>query len=183
MHPVLKLIDKVTLYLSVLAAAAVVIMMVQITMDVVLRTLFNWPLPATLAIVSNYYMPLITFLPLAFVERLDQHIAADVLTQFLPARGQKHLFGWTFLLCCAVCALLTYATWIEAVAKYRIGAFEIERGIKILTWPVRFAAPFSYGLLGLLFFFKFVSYLAGAGADHATQGGLAAFIAKEDAQK
>lgn len=164
MQLILKIIDKLTLALGFLAGVAVVVMMAQVTLDVVLELLFNAPLPATLTLVSAYYMPLVTFLPLAWVERLDNHIAADVLTQYLPRRGQKHLYGWIFLLCFAVSALLTHATWIEAVDKYEIGSFNIEKGMKIPTWPVRFAAPVSYGLAAALFLFKFIAYVAGRSA-------------------
>ena len=160
MKLVLNLIDRVILVLGFMAACAVVLMMVHVTLDVVLDAFFNRPLPATLIIVSNYYMPLVTFLPLAFVERLENHVAADVLTQFLPRRGKKHIYGWIFLLCFVVCAMLTYATWLEAVDKFHIGAFNIERGMKVPTWPVRFAAPLGYGLLALLFAFKFIAYAA-----------------------
>lgn len=163
MHLIVKFIDRMALFLGFLAGIAVVLMMLQITSDVVLRSLFNAPIPATLTLVSSYYMPLITFLPLAFVERLDQHISADVITQFIPVGGQKHLFGWIFLLCFAVCAFLTYATWVEAVDKYEIGAFALERGRRIITWPVRFAAPISYGFLAFIFLVKFIAYLIGYG--------------------
>lgn len=159
-----KLIDNMALFLAFVAGIAVLLMMLQITSDVVLRSVFNWPIPATLTLVSNYYMPLITFLPLAMVERLEQHISADVLTNFLPAWGQKHLFGWIFLLCFVVCALLTCATWVEAVDKFEIGAFAIERGTRIITWPVRFAAPISYGFLAFIFLVKFIVYLVGFGS-------------------
>ena len=159
MKLVLNIIDRVILALGFLAACAAVMMMIHVTLDVVLDVLFNRPLPGTLIIVSNYYMPLVTFLPLAFVERLENHVSADVLTQFLPDRGQTHLFGWTFVLCFTVCAVLTYATWLEAVDKFHIGAFKMERGMKVPTWPIRFAAPIGYGILTLLFLFKFVAYI------------------------
>ncbi|EAQ11406.1 TRAP-type C4-dicarboxylate transport system permease small subunit [Maritimibacter alkaliphilus HTCC2654] len=160
MRSVLKVVDAITLVLSILAAFAIVIMMVQVTLDVVMELLFNKPLPATLTLVAKYYMPMVTFLPLVYVERLNQHVAADVVTQFLPMRGQKHLAGWIFLLSAAVCALLTYATWVEAVDKFHTGSFAMERNMKVPIWPVRFAAPASYGLLTLLFVLKFIAYIA-----------------------
>lgn len=155
----LTIIDKVTVFLGYIAALAVVLMMVHVSLDVLLEIVFDRPPPATLIIVSNYYMPLVTFLPLAFVERLDNHVKVDVATQYLPFGAQKHLFGWTFLICFGMCALLTYATWLEAVSKFQLGSFSIERGMAFPTWPARFAAPISYGLLALLFLFKFIAYI------------------------
>lgn len=170
----LTIIDKITLYLGYVAAVAVVLMMVHVTLDVVMENLFNRPLPATLIIVSNYYMPLVTFLPLAFVERLDNHVRVDVVTQFLPLGTQKHLFGWIFLLCFAICALLTYATWLEAVNKYQVGSFSLERGVGVPTWPARFAAPVAYGLLAVLFLFKFIAYIIGSDILRRQKSGLGA---------
>lgn len=162
MKRTLSIIDKVTLWLGYAAAAAVVLMMVHVTLDVVLKVLFNSPLPATLIVVSNYYMPLVTFLPLAFVERLDNHVKVDVATQYMPLVVQKHLFGWTFVLCMVICGIMTHATWVEAVSKYQIGSFSLERGIAVPTWPARFAPPVSYGLLTVLFLFKFIAYVLGS---------------------
>ncbi len=162
MYQTLRIIDTITVYIGYIAAAAVVLMMVHVTLDVVLDVLFNRPIPATLVIVSNYYMPLVAFLPLAFVERLDNHVKVDVATQFLPLVAQRHLYGWTFLVCLGICVLLTYATWLEAVSKFRVGSFSLERGVAVPTWPVRFAAPLAYGLLSVLYLFKFIAYILGS---------------------
>lgn len=171
---ILNIVDRITLIMGYAAAIAVILMMLHVTLDVVLDAVFNKPLPATLIIVSNYYMPLVTFLPLAFVERLDNHVKVDVATQFLPFTSQKHLFGWTFVLCFAICGLLAYATWLEAVSKFQIGSFSLERGVAVPTWPVRFAAPISYGLLTILFFFKFVAYTAGSDVFNSAKPSLGA---------
>ncbi|MFN3642601.1 MAG: TRAP transporter small permease [Gemmobacter sp.] len=175
MQLLVKIVDRAILALGILAAAAVVVMMAHVTLNVVVSLLFGTPIPGTLALVANYYMPLITFLPLAFVERIENHVAVEVVTQVFPAPARTHLYGWTFLFCFAVCGLLAFGTWIEAVEKYQIGSFRIERGLKVPTWPVRFAAPVSYGLLSLLFLLKFVSYLLGGTAMKAGPGGLGYF--------
>lgn len=177
MRAVLRIIDAATLVMSWIAALAVVVMMVQVTADVVMKNLFNAPVPATLTLVANYYMPIITFLPLAFVERIEKHVSVEVLTATFPGRTQKHLYGWIFLVCMIVCGFLTYAVWIEAVSKYNAGTFEIERGQKIITWPVRFSAPLGYGFLTVLFALKFVAYLFGA---HTRDGGQSLRVFSEE---
>ncbi|MBV7407434.1 TRAP transporter small permease [Maritimibacter sp. DP1N21-5] len=169
MRAVLRIIDAATLVMSWVAAIAVIVMMVQVTADVVMKNLFNAPVPATLTLVSNYYMPLITFLPLAFVERIDKHVSVEVLTAAFPGGVQKHLYGWIFLVCMIVTGFIAYAVWDEALSKYAAGTFEIERGQKIITWPVRFSAPLGYGFLSLLFALKFIAYLFGANAQDGGQ--------------
>ena len=46
-------------------------MMLHITADVVGKFVFNRPLPGTIPIVSQYYMVIAAFLPLAMVEKLS----------------------------------------------------------------------------------------------------------------
>lgn len=159
MQGFVKIVDWLILALGILAGAAVVMMMVHVTANVIMIYVFRQPIPGTLAIVANYYMPLITFLPLAFVERIENHVSVEVLTQFFPLRAQNHLYGWIYVFGLIVCALLAYATWIEALDRFEVRSFRIERGVRVPTWPVRFAAPISYGMLSILFGLKFVAYL------------------------
>lgn len=52
---VLRLTRRLTDALAILGALGVVAMLVHINIDVVLRQLFHWPVPATNEIVSRYY--------------------------------------------------------------------------------------------------------------------------------
>ena len=74
---------------ATIGIAAVGLMMFHITFDVFGKYLFNAPLPATLEIVSHYYMVVVVFLPLAMVEKRDAHISVEVLTQNFSDRWQK----------------------------------------------------------------------------------------------
>ncbi|MDF2235703.1 TRAP transporter small permease [Albimonas sp. CAU 1670] len=130
-----------------IAAAAAVLMMVHISVDVISKYLFRAPLPGTITIVSNYYMVLVAFLPLAFAERRNGHIGVEVLTTRFPARVQRILHIVSLLFCAAVFAALTWQSWIEAGRALKIGAFEIEFGVKLLTWPARYLLPLGAGLM------------------------------------
>ena len=63
---------------------AVILMMLQITIDVAGKYLFNAPIPATISMVSNYYMVVVAFIPIAYVETRNEHITVEVVTEFLP---------------------------------------------------------------------------------------------------
>jgi len=95
---------------TLLAALAIALMMLHITLDVVLRNFFNTPLPGTIALVSHYYMALVAFMPLAFAEQKNAHIAVEVLTERLPAAVQRHLATALLPLSAAVFALLAWRT-------------------------------------------------------------------------
>jgi len=150
---------------SFIAGIAVILMMVQITIDVIGKYLYNLPIPATIAIVSNYYMVVVAFLPLALAERRNSHISVELVTDLLPQRAQRHIFSWTHLYSAVVFAFLTYAGWREATTKHAISAFIIEHGQRIPTWPSYYLLPIGCGLMSLMLLFRFLAYLTGTKVD------------------
>ena len=68
MRRIIRAVDVLTLTLAVIAGVAVVALMLHVTLDVVMRGLFNKPPTGTIVFVSNYYMVLVVCLPLALAE-------------------------------------------------------------------------------------------------------------------
>lgn len=147
---------------SVLAGLSVALMMVHITADVIARYLFDYPLPGTITVVSNFYMVLVAFLPLAFVEQKGAHISVEVLTERFPLAVQRHLAAWLLPLSILVFGILTVRTWGEAMIKMEINASVVQGVDKILIWPTYFFLPLGCGLMVLVLAYKFVIYLTGA---------------------
>jgi TRAP-type C4-dicarboxylate transport system permease small subunit len=162
-----RLIGRIIDATTVIGAVAVALMMIQITADVVAKFVFLAPLPATITMVSNYYMVIVAFLPLAFVERRDGHITVEVVTEFMPARLQRNLAVWATALSAVVFALLTWRGLHDATAKYDIGAFIMEQGVKVEIWPSHFILPAGTALMSLVLVFKIIRYLTG-GREAAT---------------
>lgn len=160
-----KLFDRANLVPVLLSGAAVTLMMLHVCIDVVGKYLFNAPAPGTITIVTEYYMPVLTFLPLAFVHRRNAHISVEVLTQRFPARLQYHIYHWGLLIVVAVFALLTWTTWGEAGKKYALQTFMVEQGYQVPTWPGHFFPPIGYGLMTLLVAWEFARYLLGRAPD------------------
>lgn len=134
---------------TVIGATAVVLMMVHISIDVVAKYIFRMPIPGTITVVSNYYMIIVAFLPLAFTERRNGHISVEVLTTHFPMWLQRVLNVLTLALALAVFAAITWQTWIEAGRAQKVGSFEIEHNIKLLIWPARYLLPLGCGLITL----------------------------------
>lgn len=141
---------------------AVALMMAHITADVIGKFLFNAPIPATIALVSNYYMVLLAFMPLAYAESRRAHISVEVLTELFPRRAQHHLYSWTHLLSALVFALLTYRTWQEALTNHAMGTFAMEQSTKMITWPSYYILPIGCGLMTLVVLYRFAVYVTGA---------------------
>lgn len=161
MNMISRLLGRAIDLTTVVGAIAVALMMVQITADVIGKFIFLSPVPATITLVSNYYMVVVAFLPLAYAERGNGHITVEVLTELMPMPVQRHLGAFATLLSALVFALLTYRTFPEAMNKQDIGTFIMEQGTKVPTWPSYYLLPIGTGLMVLVLLFKLVRYVRG----------------------
>jgi TRAP-type C4-dicarboxylate transport system permease small subunit len=164
-----RVIDAITTVLAGIAAVAMLLLMVHVTIDVVLRYLFNSPPPGTIAFVSNYYMVIASAFPLALVERQKAHISVEAITERLPREVQRHLYGWLLLVSAVVYFMVTYASSIEAMNQMRLNRFSIEGSYRITLWYGYFAVPIGYGFGAVYLLLNWVRYLLGDRA--ATRSG------------
>ncbi|WP_225984825.1 MULTISPECIES: TRAP transporter small permease [Noviherbaspirillum] len=159
MQKIGRLLSRITDLATVIGALGIALMMIHITLDVVLRYLFDLPLPGTIAIVSYYYMVIAAFVPLAFAEQKGAHISVEVVTERMPAWIQNHLTGWSYLLSAVIFGMLTVRTWGEAMSKKQIGASIVQGEASIVLWPTYFILPIGFGLIFLILAHKFFAYL------------------------
>lgn len=144
-----------------LSCVLVVCLVAHVSFDVVMRYAFNQPLGSTTLFVSKYYMVAIAFLPLAFVEGKGNHIAVELLSERFPSKMQTILAVLAALLTAVVAAFVAIRTGQEAFTKYNTGAFSIEGGGKVITWPTYFFLPIGFGLMSLVAAWKTVAILYG----------------------
>tara|TARA_A100001391_G_scaffold151462_7_gene109165 strand:- start:8111 stop:8689 length:579 start_codon:yes stop_codon:yes gene_type:complete len=155
-------LSSLTDFTTLIGGLAIALMMLHITADVVLRFLFSSPIPGTITYVSNYYMVVAAFVPLAYAEKLDAHVSVEVVVERLPRRLQRHLAHWLLPVSATVLGFMTVKTWDEAVTKFQSGAALVEGGTTIITWPGYFVLPLGLGLMVLVLVYKFLVYLTGA---------------------
>lgn len=160
-HKIGRVLSRAIDAVAVVAGVLVVLMMIQVAIDVVARYVFGRPLPATTVFISQYYMLFVVFLAQALPERTNSHIAVEIVTERLPLRVQYHLASWTHLLCALLYAAIAYASWTEAVNKFQMGASVMEGGMTLPIWPGYFPVPIGCGLMALVLFYRFASYLTG----------------------
>ena len=84
-----RFLDIITGSFTMLAGAALVMMLLQISLDVFSKYLFNTPFLWTMDVVASYLMVAIVFLPLAQVERENSHIRVELLTNGLASQGRR----------------------------------------------------------------------------------------------
>jgi len=162
MYAVGRILSSTIFAVSVFGGIIVALMMVHIFVDVSGRYLFGSPLPATISVVSHYYMVAVAFLPLAMCEKRDAHISVEVMMQLFPMPVQRHAYAWTWAYSAGIFMLLTYASWIDAERKRAIGTFVLELGYRVPVWPAYYLLPIGYALIAAVLVYKFLIYLSGA---------------------
>lgn len=146
---------------TVIGAAGVVLMMLQIVVDVLLKNLFQTSIPATTIVVAHYYMVMIAFLPMALAEKLNAHITVEVLVQHFSTRVRSWMAAVTWLVSAIVTGAVAMRLWTEAVKKFQVGAFLIEQNVPIVIWPSYFVLPIGFGLFSLVLLYRFIRAVTG----------------------
>ena len=135
-----KFLDFVIWVCSAIAFLSVLIMMLQIVGDVIGRYFFNSPIDGTMAIVSNWYMVAIIFLPLALVQRHRQHVVTTFFIDKLSSRMQTHMKAAGDAVMLLIFGVFGYFIMEKALLCYEMGEF-VEESYRIIIWPVHFFLP------------------------------------------
>ena len=159
MRAIKRLLDRINLTLTTLGGLAITLMMVHITLDVLMRFIFNKPLPGTITIVSQYYMLIAVFLPLAYAEQTKSHISVELFTDRMPIRIQQHLAGWIYLASSIMCFIVTARTWGEALGRMAASTSVMQGDFNIIVWPTYFLLPIGFFLFGITLTYKFLHYI------------------------
>lgn len=160
-----RVLDRI---LIVIATIGLVAMMLHISLDILLSLIVNAPLATTSAIVTNYYMIAVAFLPILAAEYRGSHIGVSLATDRLPPRPRHLLETVVLAITAAVYGMLTAQSWQQAVEKLAISAYVIEQTSKIYVWPSFYMLPAAFGAMTLLLALKVVLRIT-TGSDHALQ--------------
>ena len=152
--------------LGFVAGAAILIMMLHVSADVLFKYLFNLPIVGTLEMVSHYYMVAAIFLPLAAIEFRREHILVELFTMRFGVRAVAGFDAFSCLLAAAFCACVTWMSAIEAVR--RTMTFDLVDAVyyRIYVWPTRWLVPVGFGLFTLVLIlhsFQFLRQATGKG--------------------
>jgi len=130
-----------------IGAVLLTMMVLQITLDAFLRTVFSLPLPGTIEIVTNYYMVSLSFLPMAMTYLRGRHIEASFLYQMLPEWGQFFANWISRALTVVIIILIIWRSFQDAITKTKISAFAQSGTAEIPIWLCYWVIPISFGLL------------------------------------
>lgn len=135
--------------LSLIGGAAVVLMMLHVTLDVVMLNLFRISMNTAPEIVARYYMVAVAFLPLGWLTMRGQMISVELLDFVLPKwllRSSDFVIALTGA---AVYGLLTYATWLRALREMRSRSYVELVSVQLPVWQSHFLVPAGFALAAL----------------------------------
>lgn len=125
-HPTLavirRVVNAITVVLATLSGIAAVAMGLHVVADVVARNLFNEPIPGTLEYITYWWMPLIIFLAIPYVEQKKAQITVTLMSDALHGRhkDQAHiLITVVTLIIFALVVFLAYASFTDALEIFQ----------------------------------------------------------------
>jgi C4-dicarboxylate transporter DctM subunit len=130
-----------------LSAAAIVLLMGHVLLNVFMRYGFNMPVRGTNEIVAAWYMPIIAFSGFILAQFFDRHISANILFDHLPFRVQREVAVGGILICMLACGLFAYFTLEEALHSMAITRRVITGSQSLIVWPATFAAPIAFAAI------------------------------------
>ena len=155
------LADKLSRMLAFVAAIGVLAMMIHVCADILSRVLTGASLPATVEMVAYYYMLLVAFLPLAWVERSGGMISVELLDFMLSPRMRRVSDLLIAALGVVIYAVMAYASWLTAVRNYETGTFVVALQPKIITWPGYFLPPAGFALAAIIVTVRLLQIITG----------------------
>lgn len=145
---ILKTIDRLSGFVAIFAALALVLLVANVFVDVLGRSMFRRPLSGTLEMTAYWWMPMITLLSLGYTERTQEHIKVTMLLDALPLRLRQIVEGSFALLAFGLLCVLAWYALQEALYASSIGKTTPSRP-PVMIWPFTFAAVIGVGLLAL----------------------------------
>jgi len=144
MNEIRRLTDRITFWLGVLGAIGIGLMMIHVTVDVLLRQFLRIAVPATGDIVTRYYMILLAFVPLGWLEQREEMIRVEVLDAFVSGVVDRVLTLCVNLVLVVAYVGLAWLTLGEAMDALHTGSYVVSLGHKIPVWPGYFFPPIGF---------------------------------------
>lgn len=135
--------------MSLIGAAAVVLMMLHVSVDVVLLNVFRLSMNTTPEIVARYYMVAVAFLPLGWLTLRNQMIAVELL-EFAMSRPVRMVSDFViYSIAAGVYAVMTYANWLKALREANSGTYVELVRFQMPVWHSYFIVPAGFALATL----------------------------------
>lgn len=146
----MRIVEAAMRALALVGGLGVLLLMAHVCLDVVLRALGWSPIPATVEIASRYYMVLIAFLPLAWVEHKNGMVSLTLFDEILPRPVLRLSEIAVAILVAATYAILAWIGFRTALQNFQSGAFVVVLNSRLAIWPGYFLPPLAFGLAAIM---------------------------------
>lgn len=141
----LAVIDHV---LATLAALGIFAIMIIVSLDVLLRYVFNAPFAWSFDLISIYLMSGAFFLALSDTLRLEHHVSVDIVYMRLPLKARRILKVIAWALSCVLFACITVLATQAALDRWN-NADVVAGAIEWPTWIPAAIAVLGFGVMTL----------------------------------
>jgi TRAP-type C4-dicarboxylate transport system permease small subunit len=155
--------DALLSALALVGAVATVALMLHVVADIVMRNIWNAPIPATYEVVTNYYMVALAFVPLAWVEKSGAMVQVEVINGALSPLMMRLSDLLVALISATVYVALAWVTWQVAVRNTGVGSFVLANQTRVPTWPAYWLPPLGFTLAALATAIKIPAIFARGG--------------------
>ncbi|WP_375175116.1 TRAP transporter small permease subunit [Pseudooceanicola sp.] len=144
----LRAVDRLAVALAVIAALALILLAANVFLDVIGRAFLKSPLPGTLEMTAQWWMPVLTLLAFAYTEKRQEHIKVTILLDTLPLRMRQWVEGCFGLIATALLIGLAWHAWHEAMDSFGYMETTSSRP-PVAIWPFKFVAVVGVAALAL----------------------------------
>jgi TRAP-type C4-dicarboxylate transport system permease small subunit len=162
----LRKIERVFCYT---AAGLVLVMIFPTTLDVVLRYIFNAPLPEMFQL-TEFMMVAVVYLAIAYVQQLKDHIKIEIVTQWLPQKAQDALDLFGSLVGLVIFTIITWQSGRLAWEAWETQDYTMGI-VQFPLWPAKTILPIGVGLFCLRLLLDILIGLLKSGHSHADNKG------------
>ena len=132
-----------------IAGISLMLMLMLIMADVSLKYLIGLPITGTLEIVSYYFMPIVVYLALPYVESTGEHISVPLITERLPEPVRRALAIVVALLSAGYLLVVAWACGQKALTLTQSGQAVNVIYFDLAIWPARWLVPIAFVLLAI----------------------------------
>lgn len=141
-------VARTSMIFTLIGSAGILMMLFHICADVVFRQLLNAPIPATIDVVSRYYMISIAFFPLAWAEFRNDMISVEIFSAMFKGRAAIVKKITLYLITALIYFFLAIVTWQIAFKEFEVKSFTISLDVSIPIWPSYFILPIAFAVAG-----------------------------------
>ena len=141
------LLSRIEHYLTYAATALIIGIMLFVCAEVVMRYVFNSPLPGHLE-GSELFVPIIVFFAISYTQSQNGHVGMTVVVESLPPAVRRYVEISTLLLSVLTCAVLSYFSYKFAYNEWVIDDVTMTPPYWRI-WPSAAAVPLGYMLIAM----------------------------------